>query len=192
MARAMKIFSLMAICVIMVAQQVAAIEEVAGAPSHGPKGPELIKFLCSMSPKKDLCLKVLFSDPSELAGAGLTDLAVVALRAASLDASSMLDDVTRFIDDPDMSPAIQQGLSDCKENVLDAGMQLDDAVASLLQGADRDAHTWLRAAYAAIDTCDASIPGDDDILSVKSRQLRTLVDLATAITNFLPNKNFQN
>ncbi|MED6171915.1 hypothetical protein PIB30_045311 [Stylosanthes scabra] len=179
MGGAMKIFSLLAICVITVAAQQQVM-----------RGPELIKNMCQVSPKKDLCLKVLFSDPLDSSEADATELAIIALRVAADSASSMLDDIKVLIENPELSPDIQEALSDCKDTIMDAGAQVQDTVASLLQGADRDANTWLQAAFAAIDTCDASIPGDDDILSVKSRQLRNFVDLANTIMNSLPDKNF--
>ncbi|KHN20390.1 hypothetical protein glysoja_039688 [Glycine soja] len=90
-----------------------------------------------------------------------------------------------LIDDDNLDPDVQQGLADCKETILDAESQLEDTIASLLVGSDTDAQVWLKAAVAAIDTCDASIPGDDDVLSVKSAMFRRLCNIAIAISKLL-------
>jgi len=45
----------------------------------------------------------------------------------------------------------------------------------------------LKAALAAIDTCDATIPGDDDILSVKSAVFRKLRNIVIAVNKLLAN-----
>ena len=177
MERITKLFSVLAICVIVMAHQSAAEEA---------KGPDLIKKVCQASDTKDLCLKVLFSDPQKAQIADVKDLAIISLKVAAANASGILTDVKKLIDDADLNPDIQQGLADCKETILDAEGQLEDTIAALLEDADSDAHRWLRAALAAIDTCDASIPGDDDVLSVKSANFRKLCNIAVAISKMLP------
>ncbi|GAU11242.1 hypothetical protein TSUD_342330 [Trifolium subterraneum] len=100
----------------------------------------------------------------------------------------MLQDVKSLIDDPDLDPEVQQGLADCKETILDAESQLEDTIAALLVESEVDAQVWLKAALAAITTCDDSIPGNDDILSVKSKTFRNLCDIVVVITKALPTK----
>ncbi|KAL2323667.1 hypothetical protein Fmac_028046 [Flemingia macrophylla] len=144
------------------------------------KGMELIKTICEERGNEELCIKVLSSDPISSI-ATLQDLAMISLKVAGSYAKDILDDAKRMIDDPDLTPQMQQGVSDCKENLLDAESQIQDSVASILNNDKLDAQKWLKAALAAIDTCDASIPGDDDILSRRSVQFRQLCNIAVAI-----------
>jgi len=159
-------------CVIAALHQAGGEEEL--------KGKALIKSVCKTRGNDELCEQVLMSDPGS-DEATLKDLAMITLRAASENASGILVDAKRMIDDPELEPAIQQGLADCKENLLDAESQIQDSVASILNNDKRDAQLWLKAALAAIDTCDDSIPGDDDILSRRSVTFRQLCNIAVAI-----------
>nr|KYP74239.1 hypothetical protein KK1_006909 [Cajanus cajan] len=106
---------------------------------------------------------------------------MISLKVAGSNARDILVDAKKMIDDPDLTPQMQQGVSDCKENLLDAEGQIQDSVAAILNNDKLDAQKWLKAALAAIDTCDASIPGDDDILSRRSVVFRQLCNIAVAI-----------
>ncbi|KAK7269671.1 hypothetical protein RIF29_22405 [Crotalaria pallida] len=145
------------------------------------KGKELMDQVCEQTPHKDLCIQVLQSDPTSAFG-NLQDLAMISLRVAAANASGILSEVKIMIDDVSLDPAVQQGLSDCKENLLDAEGQLEDTVAAILTESKHDANLWLKAALAAIDTCEASIPGNEDVLSVKSVEFRKLCNIAVAIS----------
>nr|KYP50994.1 Putative invertase inhibitor [Cajanus cajan] len=138
-----------------------------------------------MVPNRDLCVNVLSSDPEQSPNADLKDLAIISLRVAANNASGILEDTKMLIDDDNLDPDVQQGLADCKETISDAESQLEDSIAALLVDSNSDAQIWLKAALAAIDTCDASIPGDDDILSVKSVVFRKLCNIAIAINGLL-------
>lgn len=173
-----KLFSsVLVLCVIAMAHQTVSAEET--------KGKELISKVCTFSPAKDLCIQVLSSDEYSTQNANLKDLAIISLRVAAKNASGILADAKTLIDDDNLNPDVQQGLADCKETILDAESQLEDTIAALLVDADTDAQVWLKAALAAIDTCDASIPGDDDILSVKSTMFRKLCNISIAISGLL-------
>lgn len=152
------------------------------------KGKKLIEKVCADTPDKAACIKVLSSDPTS-AKASLTDLAMMSLKMAAANATGILTDAKMMIDNPDLDPDVQQGLADCKETLLDAEGQLEDTVAALLSGAKHDAQLWLRAALAAIDTCDASIPGADDVLSKKSVGFRQLCNIALAISKALAHES---
>ncbi|XP_061365542.1 uncharacterized protein LOC133308837 [Gastrolobium bilobum] len=179
MERVAKILLVLVICVVAMAHQTAAEES---------KGKDLINKVCSRSSTTDMCNEVLSSD-SISPNANLKDLAIIALRVAANNASSILNDVKTMIDDAELDPDIQQGLADCKETILDAESQLEDTIAALLVDADVDAQLWLKAALAAIQTCDDSIPGKDDVLSVKSATFRKLCNIAVALSLSLPNQN---
>ncbi|CAJ1969763.1 unnamed protein product [Sphenostylis stenocarpa] len=159
-------------------------KEVRGEKDKELRGEELIKSVCEDRGNKELCVEVLSSDPSS-DNATLQDLAMISLKTAAENASGILVDAKRMIDDQDLEPGIQQGLADCEENLLDAESQIQDAIASILSNDKRDAQMWLKAALAAIDTCDASIPGDDDILSVRSVTFRQLCNIAVDINKHM-------
>ncbi|WVZ21301.1 hypothetical protein V8G54_008623 [Vigna mungo] len=166
------LFWVLGTCMCMCMCVIGAAEEL--------RGKELIKDVCRTRGNCDLCLKVLCADPSS-SEATLTDLAIITLKAAAKNASGILVDAKNMIDDPTLEPAIQQGLADCKENLLDAESQIQDTIASVLSNDKKDALLWMKAALAAIDTCDDSIPGDDDILSRRSVTFRQLCNIAVAI-----------
>ncbi|XP_047175114.1 pectinesterase inhibitor-like [Vigna umbellata] len=152
-----------------------------------PTGKTLINKVCSDSPTKNLCVQVLSSDTLRSPVADLKDLALISLRVAATNASGILTDTKILIDDDELDPDIQQGLADCKENILDAESQLEDTIAALMIDSENDAQRWLKAALAAIDTCDASIPGDDDVLSVESAVFRKLCNIAILVIKELNN-----
>lgn len=178
-----KFFSVLVICVVVMSHQTTAEQN---------KGKDLIKRVCNLTPNnKNLCLEVLSSDPVKSPNADIQDLAIIALRVAAKNASGILTDVKMLIDDADLDPEVQQGLADCKETILDAESQLEDTIAALLVGSHVDAQTWLKAALAAITTCDDSIPGSDDVLSVKSTNFRKLCNIVVAITKALPKQTVE-
>ncbi|QCD98246.1 hypothetical protein DEO72_LG6g2964 [Vigna unguiculata] len=186
-----KFFSVLVLCVAIMAHQVVALNLLSGDLIHGketlPRGNTLINKVCAKSSTRDLCIEVLSSDPLTSPIADLTDLAIISLRVAAKNASGILTDTKVLIDDASLDPDVQQGLADCKANILDAASQLEDTIASLLTGLQDDAQRWLKAALATIDTCDVSIPGDDDILSVESTVFRKLCNIAITVTKLLAN-----
>ncbi|KAK7284633.1 hypothetical protein RJT34_19383 [Clitoria ternatea] len=171
-----RIFSVLVLSMIVMAHQTSAEES---------KGKDLINKVCTMSPSRDLCIQVLSSDPMKSPTANLKDLAIISLRVAANNASGILTDAKKLINDENLAPDVQQGLADCKETILDAQSQLDDTIAALLQDSQTNAKVWLKAAFAAIDTCDASIPGDDDVLSVESAAFRKLCNISFTIVGLL-------
>ncbi|XP_014495047.1 pectinesterase inhibitor-like [Vigna radiata var. radiata] len=185
-----KLFSALVLCVVVMAHQVVALNEnlIIGKETL-LTGKLLINKVCTKSPTRDLCIEVLSSDPLVSPTANLKDLAIISLRFAATNASGILSDAKILIDDVNLDPDVQQGLADCKENILDAESQLEDTIASLMIGLKSEAQRWLKAALAAIDTCDASIPGDDDILSVDSTVFRKLCNISITVTKLLVRSN---
>ncbi|XP_047152698.1 pectinesterase inhibitor-like [Vigna umbellata] len=188
-----KLFSTLVLCVVVMAHQVVALnllnENLIIGKETVPTGKILINKVCTKSQTRDLCIEVLSSDPVISPTANLKDLAILSLRVAATNASGILSDAKILIDDVNLDPDVQQGLADCKENILDAESQLEDTIASLMIGLESEAQRWLKAALAAIDTCDASIPGDDDILSVESTVFRKLCNIAITVTKLFVNSN---
>ncbi|XP_047152697.1 pectinesterase inhibitor-like [Vigna umbellata] len=184
-----KLLWVLGLCVAVMAQQATALDLLKVNLIGGketPTGKTLINKVCSASPTKDLCVQVLSSDALSTT-ANLKELAIISLRVAARNASGILADTKVLIDDDELDPDVQQGLADCKENILDAESQLEDTIAALMINSDGDAQLWLKAALAAIDTCDASIPGDDDILSVESAVFRKLCNIANLVIKQLAN-----
>ncbi|ESW35121.1 hypothetical protein PHAVU_001G208600 [Phaseolus vulgaris] len=186
-----KIFWVLVLCVVVMAHHATALgilKEINPLIGEEPlRGKSLINKVCAFSPSRGLCVEVLSSDKLRSPTANLKDLAMISLRFAATNASDILGDAKTLIDDDSLEPGIQQGLADCKENILDAESQLEDTIATLMIDSKADAQRWLRAALAAIDTCDASIPGDDDILSVKSVMFRKLCNIAIVVNKLLAN-----
>ncbi|KAK7378999.1 hypothetical protein VNO80_04450 [Phaseolus coccineus] len=191
MEHSTKFFWGLVLCVAVMIHQATALDILKGKnPLIGKEtiiGKNLINKVCTLSPSRDLCVQVLSSDPLKSPNANLKDLAVISLRFAATNASDILTDAKMLIDDDNLDPDVQQGLADCKENILDAESQLEDTIAALMVDSEADAQRWLKAALAAIDTCDASIPGDDDILSVKSVIFRKLCNIAITVNKVLVN-----
>ncbi|KAK7379001.1 hypothetical protein VNO80_04452 [Phaseolus coccineus] len=191
MEHSTKLFWVLVLCAAIMTHQTIALEILKGMnPLIGEetlRGTSLINKVCTLSPSRDICIQVLSSDPLKSPNANLKDLAIISLRFAATNASDILTDAKILIDDDNLDPDIQQGLADCKENILDAESQLEDTIAALMVDSEVDAQRWLKAALAAIDTCDASIPGDDDVISVKSAIFRKLCNIAIAINKLLVN-----
>ncbi|XP_014515245.1 pectinesterase inhibitor-like [Vigna radiata var. radiata] len=190
MDQSAKLLVVLALCVTVMANQAAALavqKENLNGGKETPTGKTLINKVCSDSPTKNLCVQVLSSEPLRSPVADLKDLALISLRVAATNASGILADTKILIDDDELDPDIQQGLADCKENILDAESQLEDTIAALMVNSENDAQRWLKAALAAIDTCDASIPGDDDVLSVESAVFRKLCNIAILVIKELNN-----
>ncbi|KAK7405289.1 hypothetical protein VNO78_06491 [Psophocarpus tetragonolobus] len=174
-----QVFLGLVLCVIVVAHPHPTTAET--------NGKELIKEVCSLAPNRTLCGQVLSSDLLTSPNATLKDLAIISLRVAARNASAILVDTKMLINDDKLDPHIQQGLADCKETILDAESQLEDTIAALMVDMKTDTKDWLKAALAAIDTCDASIPGDDDVLSVKSAGFRKLCNISISVIALLNN-----
>ncbi|CAJ1877044.1 unnamed protein product [Sphenostylis stenocarpa] len=180
MEHATKLLWVFVLCVAAMAHQAAAQDLL--------RGMSLINKACTIDPNRELCFQVLQSDPLTSPTANLKELAIIALRVAAKNASGILTEAKTLINDDNLDPDVQQGLADCKENILDAESQLEDTIAALyIESHGTEVQVWLKAALAAIDTCDASIPGDDDILSVQSAVFRKLCNIAISLITLIDN-----
>ena len=180
MEHSTKFFWVLVLCIVAMTYQANALETV-----ETLKGESLIKKVCTLSATRNLCIEVLSSDSYKSPNANLKDLAIISLRFAATNASGILAETKILIDDDKLSPDVQQGLADCKETILDAESQLEDSIAAIMVDSKSETQLWLKAALAAIDTCDASIPGDDDILSVESVAFRKLCNISITVTKLL-------
>lgn len=159
-------------------------QEIAARPSTVTK---TIKQVCAHTAHKDLCVSTLAADPSSQQ-ANQTGLALVALRVASTNASDITEHIKVSVTDVSLEPAVQQGLSDCMDNYVDAAEQLDDSVAALLAGAYDDLSTWVNVAIADANSCESSIKGLKTGMSKKNVMFRKLCENALAITKAVAGK----
>ncbi|QCE13481.1 hypothetical protein DEO72_LG11g474 [Vigna unguiculata] len=186
MEHSTKFFWVLVLCVVAMTYQATALETV-----ETLKGESLIPVSYTrLDVYKRQPLAFLHDNSYKSPTANLKDLAIISLRFAATNASGILAETKILIDDDKLSPDVQQGLADCKETILDAESQLEDSIAAIMVDSKGETQLWLKAALAAIDTCDASIPGDDDILSVESVAFRKLCNIAITVTKLLlhPNK----
>lgn len=141
---------------------------------------KLVTQVCAHTAHKGLCVDTLAADPISQ-GANQTGLALVALRVASQNASDITEHIKVSVNDASLAPAVQQGLSDCMDNYVDAAEQLDDSLAALLAGAHDDLNTWVNVAIADSDSCEKSIKGFKTGMSKKNVMFRMLCENALAI-----------
>jgi len=146
-----------------------------------------IKQVCAHTAHKDLCVSTRAADPSSQQ-ANQTGLALVALRVASTNASDITEHIKVSVSDMSLEPAVQQGLSDCMDNYVDAAEQLDDSVAALLAGAYHDLSTWVNVAIADANSCESSIKGLKTGMSKKNVLFQQLCENALAITKAVVGK----
>ena len=149
--------------------------------AHPTNVTKLIRQACAHTAHKGLCVDTLAADPISQGTANQTGLALVALRVASQNASDITELIKASVNDPSLAPAVQQGLSDCMDNYVDAAEQLDDSLAALLAGAHDDLSTWVNVAIADSDSCQKSIQGFKTGMSKENVKFRMLCENALAI-----------
>ncbi|QCE13474.1 hypothetical protein DEO72_LG11g468 [Vigna unguiculata] len=182
MEHSLKFFWVLVLCTVAMAHQTIALETL-----ETLQGKSLIQKVCTFSATRNLCIEVLSSDPYRSPNANLRDLTIISLRVAATNASGILGETNILIDDNKISPDVQQGLSNCKKTILNAETQMEDSIDALKVDSKGEIQLWLKAALAAIDTCNASIPGDEDILSVEIVAFHKLCNIAITVTNLLLN-----
>ncbi|KAI4301434.1 hypothetical protein L6164_034713 [Bauhinia variegata] len=172
-----KFFFLWAMCLVFVPSQIGAEGEA--------KGKELIDKVCQGSGVKDLCLSILSSDPGSQEE-NENGLAMIVLSTANKNATDIIRHIKLLETNDSLAPMVQQGLADCRDTYQDAEDQLEDAVASLVEGNTKDAQKWLQAALAASDTCEDSLKGNENILLEKTEAFRQLCSMSLSIVKNLP------
>lgn len=172
------IFLICTLCVSL------APQETVARPTNVTKQ---IKQVCAYTLYKDLCVSTLVADPLSQQ-ANQTGLALVALRVASQNASDITEHIKMEVNNVTLDPAVQQGLSDCMDNYVDAAEQLDDSLAALLAGAYDDLGTWVNVAIADADSCENSIKGLKTGMSKKNALFRKLCENSLAITKAVAGK----
>lgn len=150
----------------------------AQAQAHAQAHQDLIQTVCQKTPSKDLCVNTLTSSNPSQMHATVKDLAIIFMRVASKNASEIIGQLKELIENDKLAPKVQQGLSDCKDMLLDAADQLDIAVSALLKNAAQDAQKWLQVALDATNICAASLKGQEDVMLKKNDAFRQLCVIA--------------
>ncbi|KAI6694684.1 hypothetical protein NL676_022394 [Syzygium grande] len=148
----------------------------------------LVAKVCGKSNHRDLCLSSLQSVPDVGSATDVGVLAIAALRVAATNASDTAALIQGLLNDTTLSPAVQQGLSDCADHYVDAVEQLDDSVAALTVKAYSDVRTWVKTAIADADTCEAGfqqLATGPNILSHRNLIFRQLCNNALGIVKLL-------
>ncbi|XP_058083890.1 pectinesterase inhibitor-like [Magnolia sinica] len=147
---------------------------------------ELIQNTCKQTLYNDLCVSSLTSDPAS-STADLPSLAIIALKlayASALNMEKVIEDQSKVTTDPFM----QQCLSDCTENFLDAIDQVEDSISALDSKGYSDVNTWVTAAMADSESCEEEFkdqPGYQSPFTAQNEEFQKLCSNALAITNLL-------
>lgn len=144
----------------------------------------LIEKVCANSPHSDLCVASLNTDPNS-ASANVEGLVEIALKVAHANATNTSNHITQLLaNSSNMDPFINDCLTDCSEQYIDATDQIDDALVSLTDRAFHDANTWLKAAMADVETCEKGFqekPGYESPLTQRNTIFLQLCNNALAV-----------
>lgn len=146
------------------------------------KGMAMIEQICAQTNYKDLCITSLTSDPNSFP-ADKTELALVALRLASSNASDISESIKVMFNETSLNePMVQQGLFDCLDQYLDASQQLDDSIAAVVVKAYGDVEKWVNAAIADVRTCGAAFGAQQPVLTQRNDVFIKLCEIALSIS----------
>ncbi|KAF3454549.1 hypothetical protein FNV43_RR04997 [Rhamnella rubrinervis] len=118
---------------------------------HESNAKGQINNACGGSLYKDLCISTLKKDAS-YKGANLCDLAKIALKAATDNATAIQKQISQM----QMSEShtdLKKSLADCKENYESAVSQLQKSEEALLSKRYNDVNAWVTAAMSDLESC---------------------------------------
>uniref|UniRef100_A0A2N9IB23 Pectinesterase inhibitor domain-containing protein n=1 Tax=Fagus sylvatica TaxID=28930 RepID=A0A2N9IB23_FAGSY len=137
---------------------------------------------------KELCISSLKSDPASQQ-ADLEGLAIIAIKLAYENATAIADNILVLSNsNTDTEPSEEQGLDQCMDNYLDAVDQLENAIYAFSKNAYKDVHTWVKAAVADADSCEAAFEGRKSEITHKNKIFRQFVNNTLAILKVLTEK----
>ncbi|CAD5315661.1 unnamed protein product [Arabidopsis thaliana] len=149
----------------------------------------MISDLCKHSDDPDLCLSSITSRPESGEFAGTSNqIEIIAISAASANASATSSYIKQKLSNEDLEPAIEDTLEDCQKNYQDAVEQLDDSISAMLADAHTDVDVWLSAAISAIESCGSALgsrAGNDAELSQRNEVFLKLCKNALMINKML-------
>ncbi|GMY16959.1 putative invertase inhibitor [Fagus crenata] len=174
-------FFLSTLCLSFVPHQIVAANQ--------PHSTNLIEHACQdTNHHKELCISSLKSDPASQQ-ADLEGLAIIAIKLAYENATAIADNILVLSNNnTDTEPSEEQGLDQCMDNYLDAVDQLENAIYAFSKNAYKDVHTWVKAAVADADSCEAAFEGRKSEITRKNKIFRQLVNNTLAILKVLTEK----
>ncbi|KAF8082395.1 hypothetical protein N665_0827s0002 [Sinapis alba] len=149
----------------------------------------LITDLCKHCDDPKLCLSSIQARPESGEFATTTNqIEIIAISAASANASSTSAYIKEMLSREDLEPAIESTLEDCQKNYQDAVEQLDDSISAMLANAHADVDVWMHAAISAIESCSNDLEsraGNDVELSQRNQVFLKLCKNALVINKML-------
>lgn len=149
----------------------------------------LITDLCKHCDDPKLCLSSIQTRPESGEFAATTNqIEIIAISAASANASSTSAYIKEMLSREDLEPATEATFEDCQKNYQDAVEQLDDSISAMLTDAHADVDVWLNAAISAIKSCSNELEsgaGNDAELSQRNLVFLKLCKNALVINKML-------
>ncbi|CAH2033436.1 unnamed protein product [Thlaspi arvense] len=160
------------------------LSSVAGNADSG-----MITDLCKHTDDPKLCLSSIQARPESGEFAATNNqIEIIAISAASSNASATSAYIKEKLSREDLEPATEDTLEDCQKNYQDAVEQLDDSISAMLANAHADVDVWLHAAISAIESCGNALEsraGNDAELSRKNEVFLKLCKNALVINKML-------
>ncbi|KAK6911603.1 Pectinesterase inhibitor domain [Dillenia turbinata] len=143
--------------------------------------------ICDYVQYKSLCKATIEPLIRQSKEANLKDLAELALKVASSNASAVMLHINHLLDET-TDTYVSQCLSECMEDYQDAMYQIEDSLGALDSRGYDDIKTWLTTAIDNIDSCEKEFnfhPLRINILTTINRTFMQLCNNALVITNLL-------
>ncbi|XP_059625170.1 cell wall / vacuolar inhibitor of fructosidase 2 [Cornus florida] len=151
-----------------------------------------ISQACEQATPKDFCVSFLQASP-ESQNSDIKGLAFLALKLANQNATDESAQIREYLRrQGNTDPAVQQAISDCGVQYLDATNQIDNAVLALSVGAYSDVDRWVKAAITDIDVCEDGIQKQTSGRAVEVSQknifVRQLFNMALSVAHVYAQK----
>ncbi|KAL3717634.1 hypothetical protein ACJRO7_009127 [Eucalyptus globulus] len=160
-----------------------------------PSSSDLISQVCAHVPRKGFCESTLRSDPRS-EGADTAGLAAVALALAASNATDNAAFIGRMLGGGgdgwaggSLDPAVEQCLSDCADQYVDAVEQVEASIAAASARDYGGLRPWVKAAIADAESCEEGFRmeagGHQMLMSRRNKVFKLLCDTALRIVELL-------
>lgn len=149
-------------------------------------GPDLIIETCKKALYRDVCISSLKLAPYD-PPTNVHDLAVIALKLAVSNATEISHHISELLNSTSDS-VVEECLTDCYDNYLDAVDQLDDSIAALDSKGYSDVNTWVTAAMSDAESCEEGFreqAGHASPITSRNKTFNQLCSNVLAIVNVL-------
>ncbi|KAG5228581.1 hypothetical protein OIU76_018017 [Salix suchowensis] len=149
----------------------------------------LIEKVCARSHNKNSCVEIFESNPDSKQ-ADLKQLGIIALTLASSKAAETSQYIKTLLLNKTLDPVVDQALSDCSDQYLDAVQQLGDASSELLEDGTKDVRASVKAGIAAAQSCENGFKesSGSEILVSRNAMFRQLCNNVLVINKLLEEK----